>query len=56
VQRSVRLPLFIASAAALALARAPIQSVSAQEDCSAADLGMMDINIKYAIKVKSSSA
>ena len=48
MQRSVRLPLSLASATALALASTPIQPVVAQEDGSAADLGVMEINIKDA--------
>ncbi len=40
VQRSLRLPLSLAGAAALALAGYPIQPVVAQEDGSAEDLGV----------------
>ncbi len=46
MQRSLRLLLSIASATALALASTPIEPASAQEDGSAADLGVMEINIK----------
>ncbi len=47
--RSIRLSLSLTGAAALALALAstPIQPVAAQEeDGSAADLGVMEINLK----------
>ncbi len=50
VQRSVRLPLSLAVAAALVLAGSPIQPVIAQEDGSAADLGVMEINLKDAVQ------
>ncbi|KZR72717.1 hypothetical protein [Prochlorococcus sp. P1361] len=46
MQRSVRLSLSLTVAAALALASTPIQPVAAQEDGNAADLGVMEINIK----------
>lgn len=46
--RSVRLSLSLTGAAALALASSPIHPVTAQEDGSAADLGVMEINIKDA--------
>ncbi|CAX32017.1 Hypothetical protein PMT_2499 [Prochlorococcus marinus str. MIT 9313] len=46
--RSLRLSLSLTGAAALALASAPIQPVAAQEDGSAADLGVMEINLKDA--------
>ena len=49
MQRSLRLPLSLAGAAALALASAPIQPVAAQEDGSAADLGVLEINLKDAL-------
>ena len=47
---SLRLPLSIASAAALALASSPIQPVAAQDDGSAEDLGVMEINLKDAVQ------
>ncbi|WP_236069691.1 inverse autotransporter beta domain-containing protein [Prochlorococcus marinus] len=50
MQRSLRLPLSLAGAAALALASSPIQPVAAQEDGSAADLGVMEINLKDAVR------
>ncbi len=51
MQRSVRLSLSLTGAAALALASTPIQPVAAQEeDGSAADLGMMEINLKDAVR------
>ena len=52
MQRSVRLSLSLTGAAALALASAPIQTVSAQEEeqGSAADLGVMEINLKDAVQ------
>jgi hypothetical protein len=46
MQRSLRLSLSVAGAAALALASAPIQPIAAQEDGSAADLGVMEINLE----------
>ncbi len=49
MQRSFRLPLSLAGAAALALAGYPIQPVVAQDDGSAADLGVMEINFKNAV-------
>ena len=48
MQLSLRLPLLLAGAAALALANTPIQPVTAQEEGSAADLGVMEINLKDA--------
>ena len=42
VQRSLRLSLSVATAAALALASTPIQPIAAQDDDSAADLGVME--------------
>ena len=48
MQRSIRLPLSLAGAAALALANTAIQPVAAQDDGNAADLGVMEINIKDA--------
>jgi len=50
VQRSLRLSLSITGAAALALAISPIQPVAAQEDGNAADLGVMEINLKDAVQ------
>ena len=40
----------LTSAAALALASTPIQPVAAQDDGSAADLGVMEINLKDAVQ------
>jgi len=40
----------IPGAAALALASSPIQPVAAQDDGSAADLGVMEINLKDAVQ------
>ena len=49
--RSLRLSLSLTSAAALALASSPIQPLAAQEeDGSAADLGVMEINLKDAVQ------
>jgi len=48
VQRAIRLSLSLTVAAALALASSPFQPVAAQEDGSAADLVVMEINIKDA--------
>ncbi|WP_036915884.1 carbamoyl-phosphate synthase, partial [Prochlorococcus sp. MIT 0701] len=50
MQRSLRLSLSLTGAAALALASTPIQPVAAQEDGSAADLGVMGITLKDAVK------
>jgi len=50
VQRSLRLSLSLTGAAALALANTPIQPVAAQDDGSAADLGVMEINLKDAVQ------
>ncbi|ABM79479.1 inverse autotransporter beta-barrel domain-containing protein [Prochlorococcus marinus] len=51
MQRSVRLSLSLTGAAALALANTPIHPVAAQEeDGSAADLGVMEINLKDAVQ------
>ena len=50
MQRSLRLSLSLTSAAALALASTPIQPVAAQDDGSAADLGVMEINLKDAVQ------
>ncbi len=46
VRRSLRLSLTLTGAAALALASTPIQPVAAQDDGSAADLGVMEIKIQ----------
>ncbi len=59
--RSLRLPLSLAGAAAIALANTPIQPVSAQDDGSAADLGVisrsdlgeMEINLKDDVQCRS---
>ena len=48
--RSLRLSLTLTGAAALALSSAPIQPVAAQEDGSAEDLGVMEINLKDAVQ------
>ncbi|WP_413314571.1 MULTISPECIES: carbamoyl-phosphate synthase [unclassified Prochlorococcus] len=51
MQRSIRLSLSLTGAAALALASSPIQPVTAQEeDGSADDLGVMEINLKDAVQ------
>ena len=50
MHRSVRLSLSLTGAAALALAGTPFQPVAAQEDGSAADLGVMEINLKDAVQ------
>ncbi len=50
MQRSLRLSLSLTGAAALALANTPIQPVAAQEDGSADDLGVMEINLKDAVR------
>ncbi|KZR69417.1 hypothetical protein PMIT1313_01103 [Prochlorococcus marinus str. MIT 1313] len=51
MQRSIRLSLTLTGAAALALASSPIQPVAAQEeDGSAADLGVMEINLKDSVQ------
>ncbi|KZR83072.1 hypothetical protein PMIT1342_00429 [Prochlorococcus marinus str. MIT 1342] len=42
--------LSLTSATALALANTPIQPVAAQEDGSADDLGVMEINLKDAVQ------
>ena len=51
MQHFFRLPLSVASAAALAIANTSIQPVAAQEDGSAADLGVMEIQIKDAVQI-----
>ncbi len=48
MQSSLRLSLSLTGAAALALANTPILPTAAEEDGSAADLGVMEINIKDA--------
>ena len=50
MQRSLRLPMSLTGVAALALASSPIQPVAAQDDGSAADLGVMEINLKDAVQ------
>ncbi len=51
MERSLRLSLSLTGAAALALANSPIQPVAAQDDDgSAADLGVMEINLKDAVR------
>ncbi|KZR68151.1 hypothetical protein PMIT1327_00035 [Prochlorococcus marinus str. MIT 1327] len=50
MQRSVRLPLSLAGAAALALASSPIQPAASEDEGSAADLGVMEINLKDAVQ------
>ena len=52
VQRSLRLALSLTAARALALANTPIQPVAAQqeEDSNAADLGVMEIKLKDAVR------
>lgn len=44
------LPLSLTGAAALALASSPFQPVAAQEEGSAEDLGVMEINLKDAVR------
>ncbi len=50
MQRSIRISLSLTGAAALALASTPIQPVAAQDDGSADDLGVMEINLKDAVQ------
>ncbi len=50
VLRSLRLSLSLTGASALALANTPIQPVVAQDDGSAADLGVMEINLKDSVQ------
>ncbi|MFL0771055.1 MAG: carbamoyl-phosphate synthase, partial [Prochlorococcus sp.] len=50
MQRSIRLSLSLTGAVALALASSPIQPASAQEEGSATDLGVMEINLKDAVQ------
>ncbi len=50
MQRSARLSLSLTGAAVLALANTPIQPVAAQEDGNAADLGVMEINLKDTVQ------
>jgi len=57
VQRSLRLSLSLAGAAALALTNASFQPVAAQEDGSAEDLGVIsrsrrEINLKDAVQCR----
>ncbi|KZR70112.1 hypothetical protein PMIT1313_00762 [Prochlorococcus marinus str. MIT 1313] len=54
MQRSIRLSLSLTGAAALALAGSPFQPVAAQEEeqGSAADLGVMEINLKDAVRFR----
>ena len=48
--RSLRISLSLTGAAAFALASSPVQPVAAQEEGSAADLGVMEINLKDAVR------
>ena len=50
MQSSIRLSLSLSSAVALALANAPLQQAAAQEQGSADDIGVMEINLKDAVK------
>ena len=50
MQSSIRLSLSLSSAVALALANAPVQQAAAQEQGSADDIGVMEINLKDAVK------
>ena len=50
MQRSIRLSLSLTGAAALALANTPIPPATAQDDGSADDLGVMEINLKDAVQ------
>ena len=50
MQRSLRLSLSLSCVAALALAGTPFQLVSAQEDGSADDFGVMSISLKDVVK------
>ena len=50
MQSSIRLSLSLSSAVALALANAPLQPAAAQEQGSADDIGVMEINLKDAVK------
>ena len=50
MQRSLHLSLSLSGAAALALSNAPLLPAIAQEDGIADDLGVMEINLKDAIK------
>ena len=50
MQRSLRLSLSLTGAAALALANTPIPPATAQDDGSADDLGVMEINLKDAVQ------
>ena len=55
MQRSLRLSLSLAGAAALALAGAPLQPVAAQEDGNAADLGVNSLDLDWPIRKKKQS-
>ena len=50
MHRSIRLSLPLSGAAALALANAPVVPVAAQEQGNADDIGVMEINLKDAVK------
>jgi hypothetical protein len=50
MQRSLHLSLSLSGVAALALANTPLQPVAAQEAGGAEDLGVMEINLKDAVK------
>jgi len=50
VERSFLLSLSLTSATALTLAGSPFQPIAAQEDGNAADIGVMEINLKDAVK------
>ncbi|QNI53853.1 putative carbamoyl-phosphate synthase L chain [Synechococcus sp. BIOS-E4-1] len=50
MQRSLRLSLSLSGAAALVLANTPLLPVAAQEAGSSEDLGVMEINLKDAVK------
>ena len=51
VQHSLRLSLSLTGAAALILASSPIQPVAAQNDGSADDLGVIEINLKDVVQL-----
>ena len=50
MQSSIRVSLSLSSAVALALANAPLQQAAAQEQGSADDIGVVEINLKDAVK------
>ena len=52
MQRSLRLSLSLSGVAALALSNGALLSVAAQDVGSADDLGVMEINLKDAVKLK----